>query len=232
MAFKKLVSPTLTELFVSELQNMILSGQLKVGEKLPTERELANEMNVSLSVIHGGITTLASQGFLNIIPRRGVFVADYVKYGNISTMEILIENAGSNFTNDILKPLAELRRSIELASTKDACTNRTDKHLEVLKRIVSDSKTANVDQLIELAFEFVHEASIASGNIYYPMIIQTFKPIYVAFYRRIIGSTKQYLQDKLQNLYVAINDKDSEAASEIINKSIDHWVDFEEEKHK
>ncbi len=231
MAFKILVSPTLTELFVSELQKMILSGQLKVGEKLPTERELAKEMNVSLSVIHAGITTLASQGFLSIVPRRGVFVADYVKYGNITTMEILIENACGNFTNEILEPIAEFRRSIELAATKDACKNRTDKHLEVLKRIVSDSKTANEDQLIELAFEFHHEASIASGNIYYPMIMQTFKPIYIAFYRRIIGYTKKDLQDKLQNLYVAIDHKDSEAASELINKSIDHWVDFEEEKH-
>ena len=44
MEFKKLNAPSLRELFVNELQNMILSGKLEIGSKLPPERELAESM--------------------------------------------------------------------------------------------------------------------------------------------------------------------------------------------
>ena len=48
MEFKKLNAPSLRELFVNELQNMILSGKLEIGSKLPPERELAESMKVLL----------------------------------------------------------------------------------------------------------------------------------------------------------------------------------------
>ena len=41
MAFRKLTTPSLKEVFVQEVENMILSGELKIGDKLPSERELA-----------------------------------------------------------------------------------------------------------------------------------------------------------------------------------------------
>ena len=59
MEFQKISSPSLRELFVEQVQHMILSGKLKIGEKLPPERQLAEEMQVSTlsvwkhcSVIH------------------------------------------------------------------------------------------------------------------------------------------------------------------------------------
>ena len=55
MEFKKLNAPTLKELFVTELENMILSGKLEIGSKLPSERELATSMQVSRAVVNSGI---------------------------------------------------------------------------------------------------------------------------------------------------------------------------------
>ena len=49
MEFKKLNAPSLRELFVNELQNMILSGKLEIGSKLPPERELAESMILASS---------------------------------------------------------------------------------------------------------------------------------------------------------------------------------------
>ena len=53
----------LRELFVNELQNMILSGKLEIGSKLPPERELAESMKVSRAVINSGIAELEKKGF-------------------------------------------------------------------------------------------------------------------------------------------------------------------------
>ena len=58
MKFKALVAPTIGELFDSTIQDMILSGELAIGEKLPTEQELAEELRISKSAVHQGIKCL------------------------------------------------------------------------------------------------------------------------------------------------------------------------------
>ena len=83
MNFEPLYAPSLKDLFVQKLQGMILSGELPMGEKLPSERELCQQMGVSRAVVNGGITELARQGFLEVRPRQGAYVADYRRDGNM-----------------------------------------------------------------------------------------------------------------------------------------------------
>ena len=71
MEFQKLSSPSLRELFVEQLEHMILSGKLKIGEKLPPERQLAEMMQVSRAVVNGGLTDLEKNGFIITKPRSG-----------------------------------------------------------------------------------------------------------------------------------------------------------------
>mgnify|MGYP005972838889 CR=1 FL=1 len=62
MEFQKLNAPSLKELFISELENMIISGKLPIGTKLPSERELATSMQVSRAVVNSGIAELEKNG--------------------------------------------------------------------------------------------------------------------------------------------------------------------------
>ena len=76
MEFREIVAPSIKKLFVQQLEGMILSGQLRPGDKLPTERELADAMKVSKTVVHDGLRELHRLGFLDIVSRKGVTVAD------------------------------------------------------------------------------------------------------------------------------------------------------------
>ena len=68
MEFQKISSPSLRELFVEQLEHMILSGKLAVGEKLPPERQLAESMQVSRSVVNGGISDLENPAAAHTLP--------------------------------------------------------------------------------------------------------------------------------------------------------------------
>ena len=94
MNFEQLYAPSLKELFVQKLQGMILSGELPMGEKLPSERELCQQMGVSRAVVNGGITELARQGFLEVRPRQGAYVADYRRDGNMETLRLFVFGIG------------------------------------------------------------------------------------------------------------------------------------------
>lgn len=56
--FEKLSSPSLKDMFVDKIAEMILSGALTVGEKFPPERALAEQMGVGKTVVHSGFQEL------------------------------------------------------------------------------------------------------------------------------------------------------------------------------
>ena len=82
MDFGQIVAPTIKELFIERIEGMILSGTLKPGDRLPSERDLAEQMKISKTIVHIGLEDLARMGFLEVTPRRGTVVADFAETGD------------------------------------------------------------------------------------------------------------------------------------------------------
>ena len=113
MNFEQLYAPSLKELFVQKLRGMILSGELPMGEKLPSERELCQQMGVSRAVVNGGITELARQGFLEVRPRQGAYVADYRRDGNMETLMAIMDYNGGMLGKEEIRSILEVRWGLE-----------------------------------------------------------------------------------------------------------------------
>lgn len=105
MKFNQIIAPSMKELFIKEIEALILSGQLKVGDKLPTERELADEMKISRTIVNLGLSELKNKGFIDIVPRKGAFVADYAKNGKLDTLISIINFNGGRFDKKPSIPL-------------------------------------------------------------------------------------------------------------------------------
>lgn len=88
------------ELFVRRLADMIQSGELRVGEHLPPERQLAEQMGVSKSVAHSGLAELARIGLVTIKPQSGTYVADYMVTGNLETFNAIVRFNGNHLDAD------------------------------------------------------------------------------------------------------------------------------------
>ncbi len=133
MLFKKLSAPSLKELFVSELEGMILSGKLEIGTKLPPERELAESMQVSRAVINSGIAEMEKKGFLVVKPRIGTFVADYRRYGTVETLVSIMNYNGGMLRDSEVRSILEVRiQFMSLAATL-AIENASDAEIASLK---------------------------------------------------------------------------------------------------
>ncbi|MGC4018627.1 MAG: GntR family transcriptional regulator [Muricomes sp.] len=214
MEFKEIVTPSLTELFIKEIERMILSGELKIGEKLPTERELSEKMKVSRAVINGGLNKLASIGFLRIAPRKGVFVNDYIANGNVDVLTAIMEYNSWRFTPEYLEPILQFRTSIEPYAIELAVQNAQEGDLEKLSEIISRLKSGPSDfDAAELIFQFFHVISIAGKNIILPLLFRTFKPVYQSIGGVIVrlGQVEALIED-YEYLYQAILDRRGEDA--------------------
>lgn len=227
-SFKKVVSPTLKDMFVEQLERMILEGELAPGDKLPPEREMAQQTGVSLSIAHAGITHLAGLGLLRVEPRQGVFVADYVREGDVNTLKEVMAFTGMPLGKDMLKPISSLRQSIETGAIRLACENRTEEDLGNLRSIAKELNQpgqTDIDRLAELGFDFHHGIGLASRNMYYPMMIRTFKPFYMIF-------TQELAKDEHRSSWIgfidrqldAIEERNAEKGAQLVSESVAWWT--------
>lgn len=226
MAFPELVSLSLTDLFVKQIRSMILSGELKTGEKLPTERQLAAQMKVSTSVVNAGIKRLTESGFLTVRPRKGVFVADYVREGNLSTLDAIMEYGESHFQQSIFSALVNFRKNYEIEFTRKACRNRTQENLDILSSLLAQMNASDdAEALSDLSYRFHHEIAVTSGDVLQAFLVATIRTGYVSSYRTMLGlSSAPALREYFSRLYEKIEKQDEDGAQELIQKAIDTWV--------
>ena len=63
------------EYTAEKIKEMLFSGALKRGDKLPSESRLAAELGVGRSSVREGLRLLDASGYVEIIPNRGAFAA-------------------------------------------------------------------------------------------------------------------------------------------------------------
>lgn len=176
MPFQKIVLPTMKEMFVHQMEAMILAGELKVGEQLPNERELASQMNISRTVVNSGIQELAKNGFVYIVPRKGTFVNDFKHNGNLGTLTSIFSHGGGRFDMPMLISLMEYRSINEQKCASLAAQRRTEEDLEdifaLLERLESCTEP---DAFTDISTQFHRAIFIATHNSIYPLMYNSFE---------------------------------------------------------
>ena len=224
MTFQKIKSPTLKELFIEQIENMILSNELKIGEKLPPERELAQMMQVSRSVVNDGIAEMAKKGFLKIIPRQGTYVAEYKKDGTIDILVSIMKNR--HVSNDYIQSILELRIYLMNLTLESAIKNIKDKDLLELEKIsLSLKESSNIQEVALCLYEFDHYLTTMSDNLLLPLIVSSFKNPNMILFERYLqkhGIVKMYERNLL--LMQCLERKDIVSAKKIMRHSIENTL--------
>lgn len=226
MEFEQLYAPSLKELFVQKLQGMILSGELPMGQKLPSERELCQQMGVSRAVVNGGISELARQGFLDVLPRQGAFVADYRRNGNMDTLMAIMDYNGGMLGKEEIRSILEVRWGLEQMTLHRVIDNATDDQLEKLGRFVDALRERPTPtQAAEIAFQFHHEMTLIGGNHILPLIYTSFKvpctALWIRFCRKYgVGA----LHNNVEELYRHLLNRDKDGAKNWSNLYLEEAI--------
>lgn len=226
MEFQKISAPSLHELFVDQLEHLIISGKLQIGEKLPPERQLAEMMQVSRSVVNSGINELEKKGFLIIKPRSGTYVADYRRKGTIDTLLAIMKYNGGRIRNEEIRSIFEIRIALDTLAAKLCIDRITEEEIELLYEKVEDIHNAqNKDDAIRAAFEFQHEFALVSGNPLIPLVFQSFlAPIKTMWERFVDLYGMDILYKRNYKMWTYIKNRDTDGAIEWIEKSMEECI--------
>ncbi len=66
----------LYEKIVEQIEKRVVDGDLRAGDKLPSERELAIQFGVSRTSVREAMKALSLSGLIELMPGRGTFITD------------------------------------------------------------------------------------------------------------------------------------------------------------
>lgn len=227
MDLTPLAVPSLKDVFVERFEELILSGELAIGQRLPSERELAVQLGVSRPVVHAGLAELESRGLVTVRPRARAVVADYRRGGSLALLTSLVNHQRGDVNPALLVGMLDMRRLVETETTRCAALHRTTEDLSRLEALIGaegEAPPGDVVQVTDLDFEVHHTVALASGNPIYPLLIKSFEPAYKTFSGQFFSepSVVSVVVEFHGQLLRCIEARDADGAVNVMEQLLDH----------
>ncbi len=218
MSFQKITKNTNLEMIIDQIKNEIKNGELKPGEKLPPERELAKLLGVSRTSIRESIQALAFSGYLNVIHGKGAFVNDSaLKYDEIS-------NLITNISDFSLSSLMEVRIMMEAEFARIAALRGNDDDIKKIKDCYEKMKNAeSISSFVIEDLGFHMAIAEASHNELMNCLMRIFGELLHKETNRIVELSvgiKDSIVSVSYDIVQAINNKQAEEAKELMVKHL------------
>lgn len=203
-------NPKVYDQVIEQIKNKIKCGEIKKGDKLPSEREMAESIGVSRTSVREAIRALEVVGLVE--SRQGA--GNYIK---------------TNFDNSLFEPLSvmfmlqessveemyDLRETLELQCAKLCAKKIEDNELALLNAIVDRMYIAgSEEESLELDIKFHYLIAKASRNVLLINVLEVISQLMDEFIQKsrmqILheGNTKESLLEIHENLLRALKCRD------------------------
>jgi GntR family transcriptional repressor for pyruvate dehydrogenase complex len=117
------------DVIIRQIKELVISGQLKPGDKLPPERKLSEQLAVGRTHVREALRKLEFYGILKTRPQSGTYVASI----GVSALESLIADV-LKIDSPSFVSLVETRVLLEEATIRLACERRTKEDILQLQQ--------------------------------------------------------------------------------------------------
>ena len=225
--FKPLNSKRTFENIADQIKEAIFSKALKPNDKLPSERELAQQFNAGRMSVREALRTLEESGFITIKQgvEGGIFVNEMNTTGITKSLSGLI-SAGDLSIQEI----RDARLTIESCVLESVIKHFTKKQLTKLESNIENcekkyesrkKKKYPITSDIELGAFHILLAEI-SKNRFYRYLLVSLLDLYTIGVIKYVPDSKDYFKHLNQHREIlnAIKSKDLEQAKDILKSHI------------
>lgn len=223
MPFQTVHSEKLANAVVRQVELLILRGILRPGERLPAERELAEQLGVSRPSLREAFGELQDRGLLVARPGAGVFVADVLGNAFAPALVELFSRHDEAVFDSI-----SFRRDMEGLAAARAATHGSDTDLAVIDAALRHMESAKPGEQAARDADFHMAILDASHNV---VLIHMMRSMYdllskgVFYNRQAIfdrNTTREALLDQHRAINDAIQARDAKAARAAIEAHLDY----------
>lgn len=216
-----------TDVVISKLKEMIISGVLKPGDKLPAERKMAADFGVGRTQIREALHKLEFYGIIKTLPQSG------------SVINGLDINTLDGLTSDVLDlqqydfySLVETRFVLEVNAVRLCAERRNEQDLLKLEK-AQENFLKHYDSPDRVSHDFAFHRAIAEGchnPVFKAMLLIVIPDIMTIYQRDRICAPNIAVIDEHNMMLEAIRNKDGETAAKLMSQHLQGVVEFAKSK--
>lgn len=159
----------LTDEAIEKIKDMIVSGELQPGDRLPKEPELAARLGLSRNSLREAVRALALMRVLDVRQGDGTYVTSLEPALLLEAMKFVLD-----FHRDqSILQLFEVRRILEPAAIALAATRMSEDAIDQVRRILEQAERGNsIEQFVQADVDFHRHLAVGSGNAVLCSIIE------------------------------------------------------------
>jgi len=204
---------------IDYIKKQILIGELKVGEKLPAERELAQILGISRNSVREAIRSLDIMGMITSHHGAGNYITGNFENNLVESMSMMFLLHQINY-----EQISELRLGLEMQALLLAIDNISEEEIDELKDIISKLENDTEENNVILDKKLHYNIAYASKNKLIIEILNALSEvmdIFIKDLRKEILSkdeSRRLLNDAHNKMVKSLITKDKVLAFESINK--------------
>ncbi|MEA2514870.1 MAG: GntR family transcriptional regulator, transcriptional repressor for pyruvate dehydrogenase complex [Thermomicrobiales bacterium] len=226
MDFRSVLVTRSYEQVVQQIRERIRSGALVPGQRLPTERELADSFAVSRGVVREALKVLASMGFVESRQGSGTYVCS----NPIPSISRALTLSATTEEHSILS-LYELREALDVVAARLAAERRTPDQAEAIgQHARASAQAAAADDVAAFSRAdglFHRHVCEAAASPYLTLVLDSVREIQssvVALIMRLPGSM-DIAGDHHLGIAEAIAREDGDRATELMAMHVRYSAD-------
>lgn len=226
MPFRKISSGRIATAIIEQIEELILQGVLRPGDRLPAERELAERFDVSRPTLREALDDLAARGLVASRPGGGHFIADILGSAFSPPLIELFANHDMALFDYIA-----FRRDLEGLAAERAAQHGTDADHAVISGIFDRMEAAATkrkpDAEAALDAEFHMSIVEAAHNV---VMLHMMRALYDLLVRGVwynreavyaVNAKRSQLLDQHRAIRDAIHARDPQAARAAVEAHMD-----------
>lgn len=210
-----------SDAIVDYMMKQIASGELKAGDKLPPQSELASQLGVSRTALREAVRSLSLMGLLSVNQGEGTFVSQVVPGLFVQPLSFMLL-----MDNTHILEVVEARSIIEVKTSRLCAVRATDEELEILEAMAEDMASCldSLERFSQLDLEFHVQIARGTHNSVLVAVIEAIQSPLLGQVERVQGlpGAAQRAMDYHNELVKTLKWRDAKAASEIM---LDHLDD-------
>ncbi|MBK0399300.1 FCD domain-containing protein [Limibaculum sp. M0105] len=227
MPFRPISADRISSAIVRQIEELILQGVLRPGDRLPAERELAEQLDVSRPTLREALAELDERGLVVARPGGGTFIADVL---GSAFAPPLIELFATHDT--ALFDYIAFRRDLEGLAAERAAVHATEADLatiaSVFRRMEEAAGKRNPDEAAALDAEFHMSVVEAAHNVVMLHMMRSLYALLVqgVFYNRNIVYGVRKGRDMLLEQHRAIRDAVLARNPRAARRAVEEHMDY------
>jgi GntR family transcriptional repressor for pyruvate dehydrogenase complex len=225
VTFRPIQTRRAFEEICERIREQLALGVLKPGDKLPPERDLAQQLGVSRNVLREALRSLEMAGILRL--RKGVKGGAFIREGDTGRMNEVMRDMLSLGTISV-RELSEARINVIDLVVRLACVAARQRDFEALEANIERTDTATREgrllDRVECSREFYRLLAESTGNKVIAMMVNSVTEIHMRFvYAKVAssGAATPRLTDKRRQFLAALRARDVTEATRLMRVHVE-----------